>query len=117
MPKFETVNIKIDTKELDRIARDADKNTDDVIGDLSFQLEDYAKAKAPVDTGALKNSINAKRRRRNYWHVSDGVEYGIYQEYGTHKMAAHPFMVPAAEKVARDLNSGRTWARIFGLKS
>ena len=31
--------------------------------------------------------------------VADGVNYGIHQEFGTVKMAAHPFMVPALEQV------------------
>jgi hypothetical protein len=31
--------------------------------------------------------------------VHDGKEYGIYQEFGTRKMRAHPFMTPAAETV------------------
>ena len=31
--------------------------------------------------------------------VADGVNYGIHQEFGTVKMAAHPFMVPAIENV------------------
>ena len=31
--------------------------------------------------------------------VADGVEYGIWQETGTSKMAAQPFMVPAVEAV------------------
>lgn len=31
--------------------------------------------------------------------VADGVEYGLYQEMGTVKMAAQPFMVPAVEAV------------------
>jgi len=31
--------------------------------------------------------------------VADGVNYGIHQEFGTVKMAAHPFMVPALENV------------------
>ena len=31
--------------------------------------------------------------------VSDGVNYGIHQEFGTVKMKAHPFMVPAVEQV------------------
>jgi len=31
--------------------------------------------------------------------VADGVSYGIYQEFGTIKMAAHPFMHPAVEKI------------------
>lgn len=35
--------------------------------------------------------------------VADGVEYGIYQEMGTSKMKAHPFMHPAAEAVRPSL--------------
>lgn len=31
--------------------------------------------------------------------VADGVNYGIHQEFGTYKMAARPFMVPALEHV------------------
>lgn len=31
--------------------------------------------------------------------VADGVEYGLYQEMGTSRMAAHPFMRPAVEAV------------------
>jgi len=32
--------------------------------------------------------------------VADGVNYGIHQEFGTHKMPVpHPFMVPAIENV------------------
>lgn len=107
------VKIRLDTKELDKIAKGMDRNTDDILGDLAHQLEGYAKARAPVDTGALKNGIRTRKLKKNVWRVEDSVEYGIYQEMGTHRMKAHPFMIPAAEKVARDLNSGRTWERIF----
>lgn len=36
--------------------------------------------------------------------VADGVTYGIYQELGTSKMAAQPFMVPAVEAVRPGFN-------------
>jgi hypothetical protein len=29
--------------------------------------------------------------------IQDGVEYGVHQEFGTSKMAAHPFLIPALE--------------------
>jgi len=118
-----TVKIKLDTREIDKIANGLDKNTDDVLGILAHQGEAYTKEwikrKKVVDTGAFFNSIQAKRIRRNLWHWHDEVEYGIYQEYGHHggKVPARPTFTPAAEKVARDLNNGRTWARIFGLRT
>jgi hypothetical protein len=38
--------------------------------------------------------------------VHDGVTYGIYQEFGTYKMRAHPFMVPAADAVVDEFMAG-----------
>jgi hypothetical protein len=31
--------------------------------------------------------------------IADGVKYGIFREFGTRRMAAHPFMIPALEAV------------------
>lgn len=63
---------------------------------IGLQAEGYAKDLCPVDTGNLRNSIT---------HTSDGkaayigtnVEYGKYVELGTVKMAAQPYLRPAAE--------------------
>ena len=50
--------------------------------------------KAPVDTGALRASITSKPAGMRC-DIGTNVEYAIYQEFGTYKMAAHPFLVPA----------------------
>jgi HK97 gp10 family phage protein len=57
-----------------------------------------AKRMSPVDTGALKMSISATSKG-----TTDGAEgkvytnnpYAIYQEMGTIKMAAQPYMMPS----------------------
>jgi len=51
----------------------------------------------------LRNSIlsESKMTGELTFTVQDGVEYGIFNEFGTSKMAAHPFMIPAIEKWAR----------------
>jgi hypothetical protein len=36
----------------------------------------------------LRNSITAEQQGALAWIVAVGAEYGIYQEYGTHKMGA-----------------------------
>lgn len=62
---------------------------------IGLQAEGYAKDLCPVDTGNLRNSIT---------HTSDGkaayigtnVTYGKYVELGTLKMAAQPYLRPAA---------------------
>lgn len=95
--------ITLDTKELDRLAQALDANAGRALAALAFQVEGHAKNFAPVDTGALKNSIQAEQRGTLAWWVRDGVEYGIYQEFGTYRMAAQPFMIPALERVQRDL--------------
>jgi HK97 gp10 family phage protein len=57
-----------------------------------------AKIKAPVDTGFLKSAIQPERP--SYWEadVVSHAEYSIYQEVGTSKMKAHPFMRPALDE-------------------
>jgi hypothetical protein len=92
----------------------------------AFAIERDAKMRAPVDTGALRASIYtvthgtsgysrgirsvARRRGKSAQApsigspaspleaiVAVGVNYGIYVELGTHKMAAQPYLIPAAE--------------------
>lgn len=104
-------SIKLNTQILDAIMRDLDFNTDQVLSSIAFQVEAQAKPLAPVDTGALVNSIHTDRQAKNLYWVADGVEYGIYQELGTSRMAAHPFMVPAVDQVARYIDD--QWGALF----
>lgn len=50
----------------------------------------------------LIREINGKPVR----YVHDGVDYGVYQEFGTYKMAAQPFMNPAADAVRPAFDAG-----------
>ncbi|MFA5376890.1 MAG: hypothetical protein WC455_14160 [Dehalococcoidia bacterium] len=106
---------KLDTRVLDAIAAGLDKNTDDVLQATAFQVEAEAKAniraKHIIDTGALFNSVNTKKVKRGLYWVSDGVLYGIFHEFGTHKMSARPWMIPAVEKVRGYL--GDLYKRLF----
>ena len=60
-----------------------------------------------IDTGDLYNSITAEQRDPNTTVVRDGVAYGVYQEFGTSRIAARPFFTPAIE------NYGKEFDRIF----
>lgn len=57
-------------------------------------VEGYAKNLAPVDTGNLRNSISTKPSGDKEVQIGTGVEYAIYQELGTRKMAPHAFLRP-----------------------
>jgi HK97 gp10 family phage protein len=107
--------IKLDTRELDRIASKLGTNTRSVIEGLAFEVEARAKAIAPVDTGALRNSIFTEIGKTGavVARVGPSVEYGPYVELGTYKMGARPFLAPALQTVAWKLNQGITWQELL----
>jgi HK97 gp10 family phage protein len=51
------VTLKIDTAVLDRMIANSDKNARQVLEGLAYKVESQAKQNAPVQTGALRNSI------------------------------------------------------------
>jgi len=85
------LNIKNHSSEVSKALEDAKERALEMIG---LQVEGYAQLLAPVDTGRLRNSIT---------HVVNGdsvvigtnVEYAVYQEFGTSKTEAHPYLKPA----------------------
>jgi len=107
---------KLDTRMLDAIAAGLDMKTDDVLQSVAFQVEAEAKKRAPRDpqrppmnpavptTGALKNGIHTEKKKPRLYWVADSVNYGIFQELGTSRMQARPFMIPAVEKVRQYLD-------------
>lgn len=66
----------------------------------AMNIQANAAANAPVDTGALKNSIKAEPIDDRNWTVQDGVEYGVFQELGTSRVRAKHFLGNACEKEA-----------------
>jgi HK97 gp10 family phage protein len=77
-------------------------NSAKIVAQATAKVEAVAKTLAPVDTGALRNSLNSEQITPVLWKVQDGVTYGIYQELGTYKMAAQPFLIPAVENVSAE---------------
>ncbi len=111
------IAIKLNKAKLEQLEREVPGRAGKVVQKIAQDVEAYAKdhmsAQSPsnpgdppgVDTGALKNSIIAEPddSRPNTWIVHDGVTYGYWLEYGTPKMAARPWMLPAIEAVAADI--------------
>lgn len=69
-----------------------------VVAKSAMDVEGHAKGAAPVDTGALRNSIGADITGLRA-EVGPTVNYGIFVEFGTYKMAPQPYMGPAADSV------------------
>lgn len=69
-------------------------------------VRDSAKGFAPVDTGALRDSIHTQPgvdAIGPYCDVVDGVSYGIYQELGTRFQSGTPHLRPALGALASGL--------------
>lgn len=93
-------DVIIDTTVLEKITAEIQPNAAKIVNQYGNMITSTAITLAPVDTGNLINTISAKSKMIEplTFRVQDGTEYGIFQELGTHKMAAHPFLVPALEK-------------------
>lgn len=69
-----------------------------VVAKAAHDVEATAKTLAPVDTGALRNSISTSLRGASA-EVGPTVNYAPYVEFGTSRMAPQPYMGPAADRV------------------
>jgi HK97 gp10 family phage protein len=69
----------------------------------AFDTETAAKGLAPVDTGALMNSISAAKERDLTWRVTAHAEYAIYVELGTRYVDQQPYLAPALNQTSAAL--------------
>ena len=88
------VRILDNSKLVKQASRQAIERALEAIG-LSAQR--HAASICPVDTGNLRNSISHKVDvGDNAVYIGSDVFYAGYVELGTYKMAARPYMKPAA---------------------
>ena len=90
---------------------------------IGGQVEKYAKALCPVDTGALRNSITHMVEKESV-AVGSGMEYAPYVELGTGKYyTPPPAWIDANGKKGRGLDSWvyqdeqGNWHRGFPMKA
>jgi HK97 gp10 family phage protein len=71
-----------------------------------IRVQSQAKALAPVKSGQLRSSVGYKTTNASdgelsvspnkyEGYVGSNVDYAVYQEFGTRKMAPQPFLRPA----------------------
>ena len=132
--------VQLDTKELDRIARELGVKTERVGMRFAFQVEGLYKMGAAVDTGAMSNSCYVEGRSENDFsekasdasnlnpnaitvrhpqpkghiiaNVGPCVDYAIYVEFGTARQSAQPALGPAVQSLEKKYNSGKEWKEI-----
>lgn len=66
-------------------------------------VETWAKFYAPVDIGTLMNSIEVDEVTELEATIAPHVDYAEHQEFGTSRMAAHPYMRPAIDEHENDI--------------
>lgn len=94
-----TIGVRELAVSLHTLAESARPKAAQVVAKSALSVEAGAKNRAPVDTGALRNSIGTDVSGLSAT-VGPTVHYAPYLEFGTRRMAARPFMGPAADIVA-----------------
>lgn len=98
-----TFKVRVNTKPLTEFSSNVQQALPGIVKRHAFAVQAKAARNAPVDTGALKNSIKALPDQSDplRWTIEDGVTYGIYQELGTPPRAKKPhFLGNACETQA-----------------
>jgi len=93
-----TGSITIDDKRLRNYIKNKPDEIKDVIKVAAFNIEKDGKQRVAVDTGATKNSIFVTFDDGGFSaSIGPTTEYAPFIEFGTHRMTARPFMIPALE--------------------
>jgi HK97 gp10 family phage protein len=77
------------------IAAGADKAVAAALEDTANFILTLIRAYAPVDTGALRDSYEIEKVSPLYIIIGSMLNYSIFQELGTSRMAASPHVLPA----------------------
>ena len=96
--------ITLDTSGLDLILRDMKKNKAQALEEIGARVERRAKELVPVDTGFLRSSIN-HQVAGNVLHINADADYASFIEFGTMRMTAQPYLLPAVREVQPQIPS------------
>ncbi|WP_428718578.1 HK97-gp10 family putative phage morphogenesis protein [Undibacterium curvum] len=101
-----------------RLTSDLDRSLPDLVMRSAEIVESEIRSRAPVDSGELVASLDAKAARRQASASAtvqinrsgpDGTEhYAIFQEFGTSKTPANPFFRPGVAASSAAVQSNLT---------
>lgn len=91
--------ITVQKNDFPKIAGKVPKVVERVVAKTALDLSAQMKARAAVDTGFMRGSIQAKKVSDAHWRVTVGAEYGIYVEMGTRHTRAQPFVQPSVAAI------------------
>lgn len=79
-----------------------DEIADKALQRTIVEADSICQREAPVDTGTLRRSIGTSHPRMGTVCLTCGVKYWVYNQYGTSKMKANPFVTRTAKKIIGD---------------
>jgi len=84
------------TPKLQDFLRNIKPDVEKELDAIGFEMVDLARSLAPVDTGALRDSIYARASGFEL-EFGNAVDYGMYQEFGTRFQPGTPHIRPALD--------------------
>lgn len=94
------VTIRIVSNRIPQIAAAIRPALSRAVKTATLDVQAKAQAIVPVKTGTLRRSITSQFPSELTGRVGPSVNYGVYVEMGTRRMAARPYMRPAAAQAA-----------------
>lgn len=82
--------------------RHAEKRCAEAVEATAKDIAKDAKARVPVRSGRLRDSITPERIDEFTQIVTVHAEYAAFVEYGTRHMAAQPYLIPAVEAARQE---------------
>jgi hypothetical protein len=110
------VVVTLDMRKLEEYARNIGHTADQAVEDIAQEAENQVKlnierqkiSPGKTGVGALLGSIAHEKLGECLWMVRDGVNYGIYHEFGFHPwggtgyVPARPYMLPGVLRATKD---------------
>lgn len=91
-----SIKVELKLSRLRRVLRGSPAAIDRGAKAYAEAVRDLAEQLAPVDTGALRESIHVEPGdRQGSYQVVAGVPYAVHVEFGTAHAPAQPFLTPA----------------------
>lgn len=83
------------TNRIPELERGLPQQISRVVAKVARDMQADAQQRAPVDTGNLRASADLTQPAPHTWRLTFTADYALYQELGTRRMRARPYMVPA----------------------
>ncbi len=98
------MTIKIEYSEHFRkvVGAKIDKIADEALKRVIVEADSICQREAPVKTGTLRRSIGTDHPSMGTVCLTCGVKYWYYNQYGTSKMDANPFVTRTAKQITGD---------------